>query len=314
MAGEADLAAEVITGIRTIFASVAVYLALIVRNNPYGGPGALLSRPDVNAVLSEAFAEARALAQQAVQDAWDQFSPSADALLAELLADVGRAFNAAALAHLRGDIRRAYRSVPPRQFIPGTTPPGTNPGREAAEERAQAVQEAVEDFARRAALRCSLSADVAWGDARTLAQLEGAAPGLRKRWRTSKQPPDEHTCWWCRKLNGVTIPLNESFESYLGPAADLTGHGHLTQPPHSYHGWLQGPLLHPHCRCHLELVAAEDVSQAGEETAVPAGFVFAEEIRAMPEGRYRALVEFLRAAVHELGQALRVLGRLVRRD
>jgi len=311
---QADLASEVIASIRAVFAPVGVYLALVTRNNPYSSAASLLDRPDTAAVIADAFAEARSHARQAVQSAWYEHAPVTETLLGELLADVDHAYSAAALAHLRAEIHAAYSSVPPAEFVSGVTPPGINPGREAADARAQAVQDAVENFARWAGLRSSLSADVASGNARTLAQLESAGPGLRKRWRTSKQPPGPKTCYWCRKLNGVTIPLHESFASFLGGPVDLTGHGHLTQPPHLYHGWLQGPKLHPHCQCHVELVPGDEeipVPQGEGIVPAPSGFVSAAEVQAMPEGRYRALVEFLRAAAHELGQVLERLGRLV---
>lgn len=322
----AEAAAELSGSVRAVFTSVAEYLELVTRNNPYRSASALVSRPDVDAVLRDAFTEARDRARQAVQDAWGQHAPVTGALLAMLLADVDHGYNEAALEHLRGDIRHAYWSVSLRLFTPGVSAPGTNPARESVAERAAAVREAVEAWGRRAALHNSLSVDVALGDSRTLAEIEEAGTRIGhwvKRWRTSKQPPDENTCYWCRRLNGVTLPLHASFAHHLGGPADLSGHGHLTQPPHPYHGWLQGPQLHPGCRCRLEFLPAGAVQQeGGQEAGVPllspvgaapppAPFLAAAQIRAMPEDRYQALLAFLRAAVHELGQVLHRLGRVL---
>lgn len=307
----AGLAASV----RAVFVSAASYVSLVTLNNPYRSSAALVERPDVEAVLRAAFEEARQLASQAVLEAWSESAPSDEALLNELLGDVDRAYNEESLAHLRGVIRHAYSSVPLQHFTPGVSEPGSHPVQEAVDRRAQAVQDAVESYGSRLGLRNSLSADVAYGTSRTLAQLESAADGALKRWRTSRQPPDDRTCYWCRKLNGVTIPVGQSFEGHLGGPVDIAGHGHLTRPPQPYRGWLQGPRLHPNCRCHLEIVSAGTVSPSaggGQEPSVAPGYLSAAEIRAMPEQRYRQLTEFMRAATHELGQVLYRLGRWVR--
>lgn len=264
----AQQAAQLAGAIRALFVPVADYAGLITQNNPYRSASSLVERPDMEATLQETFETARNMARQAVLTAWAQNAPSslgADVLLHELLGDVDRAYNSAALDHLRGDIRHAYSSVPLRQFVPGTSPPGSNPVRESVAERSYAVQEAIAGWAARTALRNSLSADVALGDSATLAQIEEAEgqPGRWfKQWRTSKQPPDAHTCYWCKKLNGVTIPLRASFAGHLGGAVDLAGHGHLTHPPHPYRGWLQGPQLHPSCLPGDSLVAVADVTGA----------------------------------------------------
>lgn len=309
----ADLAADLSAAIRAVFSPAGAYLSLVTRNNPHGSAEGLLSRPDVAAVLSDTFDEARSRAFTAVQDAWGQHDPETSGLLAELLADAERAYSRQALALLHAEVRQAWDSVPPRVFVPGVTEPGANPALESAAERAQAVQDAVEDFARRAALRNGLSADVAAGMAGTLEVLADAPPGARKRWRAHVDSPS--CCFWCRRLHGVTLPLHASFAPYLGLPADLTGHGHLTQPPKPYRGWLQGPPAHPHCACYLEIIPPgeepEPVSQmAARESS---GFVSASDIRALPEGKYRSLTAFLRAAVYELGQVLSRLGRVLRR-
>jgi hypothetical protein len=106
--------------------------------------------------------------------------------------------------------------------------------------------------------------------------------------------------------------MGDSFLPHLGGPADLTGHGRLTQPPRPYRGELQGPPLHPHCRCRLAVVT--EASGADRDSAEPAAyrFVTAAQIRALPEEKYKGLTAFLRAAVHELAQALaRLRGAVV---
>lgn len=305
------MAEQLAAAVRAVFAPVAAYLNLVTRNNPHGGAGGLLGRPDVRAQLGAAFDEAWGASREAVQSAWTEAGPVTTGLLPELLQDVNRAYNAQAMLALEEQIRAAWEAVPNREFVPGVTEPGANPSREAAHERGQAVQDAVEAFARHASLRNELSENVAAGMAQTEAELEGAPGGARKRWRAHVEKPA--CCFWCRRLNGITIPVGESFAHHVGLPADLTGHGHLTQPPKPYHGWLQGPRLHPHCQCWLEIIEEgeepEDVSQPRESS----GFISSSDIKALPEGKYRALVEFLKAAEHELAQVLHRLGKVIRR-
>jgi hypothetical protein len=296
--------------VTSAFAALGSYLALITRNNPHGSLRQLFARPDVSAEFSSTLEEARDLAMQAVEDAWyGQGGPRGHQVLDHLLHDVERAYSPRLL---RTMVRTAFLSVPTGQFIPGVSVPGSNPAMESAQARAQAVQDTVSAFASRALYRNSLTIDVAAGHARTEAQIADAPPGSYKRWRAHVGSPV--CCHWCRMLDGVTIPVRESFLSHLAPAADLTGHGHLTQPPHPYKNRLPGPRLHPHCQCWLEIVAgpeAESVPPEGGQVAPNApGYLSASEIRAMPEENYGSLVTFLRASAHELGQLLR---RLVRR-
>jgi len=299
--------------VTSVFAGLGSYLALITRNNPYGTSKQLFARPDVSAEIDSALDEAREAAQRAVTDAWDaQEGPAGHAVLEHLLHDVERAYS---LRLLRGMVRTAYLSVTTGQFVPGVTAPGANPAMESAQQRAQAVQDAVSAFAARALHRNALSIDVATGHARTEAQLAEAHAsdgGKWKRWHAHVDSPV--CCHWCRNLNGVTIPLHESFLYHIGPAVDLTGHGHLTQPPHPYKNRLPGPKLHPHCQCWLEIVDAPGTavpSGGGGQVTNPPHYLAAAEIRAMPEEKYSSMLAFLRAATHELGSLLR---RLVRRD
>jgi hypothetical protein len=92
---------------------------------------------------------------------------------------------------------------------------------------------------------------------------------------------------------------------------DLSGHGHLTQPPKPYRGALQGLPLHPRCRCRLAIVTEAAHDHAPPPAVVPAApvFITAAAIRAMPEARYQGLIAFLQAALHELSQVLARLRR-----
>jgi len=296
--------------VTSAFTALGSYLALITRNNPHGSPRQLFARPDVAAELEAALTESRDAARQAVEDAWlAQDGPRGHAVLQHLLADVERAYSPRLL---RTMVRTAFLSVPTGQFIPGVSTPGSNPANESAAARAQAVQDAIGQFASRALHRNSLSIDVATGHARTEAQLAEVQPGQYKRWRAHVDSPV--CCYWCRKLDGVTIPVHESFLFHIAPAHDLTGHGHLTQPPRPYKNRLPGPKLHPNCQCWLEIVNAPGAppvpSESGQVAPPPPSYLSASEIRAMPEEKYSSMVAFLRASVHELGQLLR---RLVRR-
>lgn len=310
MAEAQQLVTQLSASVTSVFAALGSYLALITRNNPHGTSRQLYARPDVEALTGSALDEARDSALAAVEQAWgDEGGPAGHAVLGHLLNDVERAYSPRLL---RAMVRAAYLSVTTGQFVPGITPPGANPAMESAQQRAQAVQDAVTAYARRALHRNALSIDVAAGHARTEAQLaEARSSGkqLYKRWRAHTESAT--CCHWCRGLDGVTIPLDESFIYYIGPAVDLSGHGHLTHPPRPYKNRLPGPKLHPNCRCWLEIVpeptAAVPPGGSQEPPAPLPGFLAASEIRAMPEEKYGSLLAFLRAATHELGHMLRRL-------
>jgi hypothetical protein len=312
-------------------AEAAGYLALVTTVNPLGSAETLLARPDVDAVLQGALDEARQAAEDAVRQAWYDAGGPDDATLGRLLDDVGRIFDG--LAHLRGVVRAAHASVPQRRFVRGVTPPGEHPSARAAEERGRAVRDAVLGWARKAALRARMAASVAEGHGGTAAALadalarEKAGERLMKRWRAHTESPS--CCVWCRRLDGVTIGLRESFAPYLGTAvampqrcerrvaspAGVRRYGLpegariiYTHPPRPYHGQLQGPLLHPFCRCWLEIVRAGDgTAVVAPAPAEPSGFVSADDVRDMPEEAYQADLAFLRAAAHELDQVLKRL-------
>jgi hypothetical protein len=316
-------------------AEAAGYLALVTLNNPQGTADALLRRPDTDAVLRSALDESRELAADLVRQAWYSAGvPTGDdEMLTFLLDDIGSIFGD--LAHLHGIVRHAHASVPSYWFAPGVTAPGANPSQRAAERRADAVRDALLAWARQAALRAGMAAGHAEGAGTTAAVLASAlarsAAGerLMKRWRAHTESPS--CCFWCRRLDGVTIGLRASFAPYLGGRVAMPQeHGRhvatragerrfglpigsqivYTYPPRPYRGKLQGPLAHPNCRCRLEIVPAFGSSamssKAGSEQA-PAGFLSAAEVRDMPEDAYQADLAFLQAAVHELGQVLRRL-------
>ncbi len=310
-----SVSAQVTAAVQAALAPLARYAALVVQNNPLSSADALLARPDVRAELLAALDSARQAAAAVVQQQWD-ISGAPDAPVREhLLADIGRQYGD--VAHLHDAIREAHASVPQRQFIPGVTPPGISPAIEAGNERAAAVRDAILAFARSTALRSRLTVVVAVAAARTAVTLQAAharrdaGERLLKRWEARH---DGKACHWCRNLDGVTIGLEESFLPYLGGAVDLSGHGHLTQPPKPYRGELQGPGLHPWCggRCRLVIVREDEPAPDRGPSSPPARFITAAQIRAMPEPRYKALVAFITAAMHELAQVLARLRGVIR--
>jgi hypothetical protein len=329
----APLGQEIASAVRQSIAEAGGYLALVTRTNPRGTADDLLRRPDTDAILVQALEEARQNAEDAVRQAWYSSGDTAgdDETLDHLLGDVGKIFGS--VAHLRGLVRHAHASVPRQRFTPGVNAPGEHPEQRAAERRGDAVRDALLAWGRQAALRSRMAVHMAEGAGAATAVLadalarEAQGEKLRKRWRAHADSPS--CCFWCRKLDGVTIGLRESFAPYLsGPVAmpqssarhvaTLAGErkfglpaGHrivYTQPPRPYHGRLQGPLLHPFCRCWLEIVRTGGSSavSAGEGGA-PAKFVSADDIRDMPDDEYEADLAFLRAAIHELDQMLKRL-------
>jgi len=306
--------AQVTAAVQAALAPAARYAALVVQANPLGSASQLLARPDVNAMLAAALDQARLAAADIVRQEWEAAGAPDAPVRAHLLADIGRQYS---LSHLRRVVRAAHVSVPQRRFVRGQSAPGSSPAIEAGNERARAVCDAILGFARQAALRSHLTVSVAQQAARAAVALvqgharRAAGEKVLKQWRSRK---DGKACHWCRNLDGVTIGLDESFLPYLGGPADLSGHGHLTQPPKPYRGALQGPPLHPRCRCRLVIVTEAEHDRRPQPAAAPAGpaFITAAAIRAMPESRYQGLVAFLEAALYELGQVLSRLRGAVR--
>lgn len=298
--------AQLSQAVREAFAYAARYVATIAANNPAATASFALGRPDIDTVLQQALDSAAEIADEAVREAWG--SAPMGTYLEWLLIDVERQYQG--LAALKADIRAAWNSVPKAVFVPGVTPPGTNPTTQAGHARALAIRDAILGYGSSAAMRSRLTAEVAATAAATARELaEGqeraeAGEQVYKQWRTSHQPPDAHTCHWCRNLNGVTVPLGASFPA--GEAADLTGHGRLTQPPRLYHKRLPGPPRHPRCRCRIVIVSGP-VSAVQGIAAAPQpvqGFLEASDVRDLPGDQYQALTSFLEGASHELGKAL----------
>jgi hypothetical protein len=303
-----ELEAQLSLAVQAALAPAAKYVAEVLRSEPQPGE-ALASRPDVVAVLTDALAEAQSVAAEVVQQAWDEEGGVDEVLISRLHADITRNFDS--LSHLRQLIRVMRRRGP------------------------EEVQSAILGWARKAAVRAAMSVSYASGAARTSLVLADAearvleGESLAKRWVSRLGP---NTCHWCRKLHGVTIALDADFHPHLGgpvafphqqeksvaTPAGARRYGLpvgtaivYTNPPKPYHGKLLGPLLHPRCECTLDVVrTGEDRPALFPRSRAPAGFLSFAEIRSMPEAKYRSLLAFLDAALHELGQ---VLGRLRRR-
>lgn len=309
----ADSGQQLASAVRQSVAGAAGYLALVIRSSSAGTADALLRRPDTDAVLRQALDEARSAAEELVRQSWYSAGDltGEDPALGHLLDDASRIFGN--LGHLHSLVRRAYLSSP--------------------DQRADAVRDALLSWGRQAALRARMTVHTAAGTGAAAAvladALEREAQGerLRKRWRAHTESAS--CCYWCRKLNGVTTGLHESFAPFLGGpvAMERSQQRHVatragerkyklpvgseivyTHPPRPYHGRLQSPLLHPQCRCWLEIVHTGDSPQLPpDEGRAPAGFVFADDIRDMPDDEYEADLAFLQAAVHELDQMLKRL-------
>lgn len=268
--------------VQTAMAPAARYVALLARGS--SSTAELLARPDVEAVLSDALSEASAAAHAAVLEAWGKSGGVDETVIAHLVRDIDRQFTA--LPHLRNLIREAHG------------------------DGEQAVRSAIVRFSKEVALRASLTEAMAHGAGRTSATIaagqEAAAQGhvVWKRWRSARTPT---TCRWCLALDGTAIPLGADFRKYLGPPVDLSGKGVLTHPPKPWHGKLMGPLLHPHCRCTIELVTGAAPVQVSQTVVIQRGFIAASSIREMPEQQYQSMIHFMAAAIHELGQVLRRL-------
>jgi hypothetical protein len=330
---------ELSRSVREAFAYAARYIGLLVQNNPQGSASALLTRPDVDAVLQETLDRARETAAEAVRQAWAAAGGPPHDYLSWLVDDVDRSYDA--LGRLRAEIRAAHTSVETRHFRAGVTPPRQAPVAESARERAAHVRAAVLQVGFELALRNRLSLESAAVAARTEKEIadgtlrEESGERVWKQWRCSSwpAPPDARTCHWCRALNGMVVPLHGNFPA--GEPADLAGHGRLTRPPRLYHGVLRGPPRHPRCRCGAVIVADLPPPQAGQ---VPSGsgqggaktaaaphqkvsgspdrpgsgsLLAASDVRELPEDKYQALLHFLKAATHELGQALSRLRKVL---
>lgn len=267
--------------VRGYLLAIASYAESVVAGPPRITMAQVLKdRPDVSAFIGSQLAESEQASLQVLASAWSDTGDDkhARAVFSRLAEDVTRA---------HGDVpavRRALRSQP-------------------GDPRA-----AMEEYARRVALRVSMSVQHAMRYSRQAGTLQDAPQGALKRWKAHPQRPT--CCHWCKALHGVTIGIHEDFLPYLAGPAALSGTGKLTQPPKPYLGKLLAPPLHPWCNCDLEVVStgqAEVPSTEAREGLSALPFLASSDIRSMPAIKYRLLVEFLRAAAHELGAILRRL-------
>jgi hypothetical protein len=301
----AQLAASVLQQVNRY----AQNLATVVLSNPHGEILALLDRPDVAQALTQSLAAARSQALAALQQAWAATgADSASPVLASLAQDVQRAYNEAP-GLIREAAVHAWHSVPQQSFTVGVSTPGTNPAYQTAVQRAQAVRDALDGPAQALALRNGLSVVVAGSSGRTEATLAEAiaqpdAHLLGKRWVASMDGKDPKSCAWCRRLHGTVVPLDAQFPHPV----QIGDH----KPPKPYRGRLDGPELHPHCQCFLEIVPLVDAPVPVPAPApVPPeelpDMVSSEDIAAMPEERYQSMRHFLASALHELAQVIRAI-------
>lgn len=263
--------------VRGYLGAAGMYLAAVVQQNPDLSMDQVLKRADVEASLVQAYTDAQAYVTEAVQEAWDAGGGDQRShVLKSLMRDVREAY--ADISHFRKLLRQA-KSAP---------------------------REVTEQYARALAIRNSLTVQ----HAASASALENkiVTAGVRDLAKTYKRwvahPENPTCCFWCRRLHGVTIPLTADFGSYLGGPAALSGTGRLTQPPKPYLGILQGPQLHPWCNCDLIIVPAGAAPAASQEAGSRPSFLSASAVRAMPPSKFRMLIEFLRAAAHELGMVL----------
>lgn len=241
----------------------------------------LLARPDVALQAGQVLDGARQSALSLVTYAWERAAGTLDSEV---------------LQALLGDVQRAYDDAPDRlrAVVASALPDGP-----------LAVSQAVQGLGSELALRSKLTLDAAGGYGATAAVVaegearEASGEWVYKRWRSRKTA---RTCRWCWDLDGVTVGLHEEFPH---PAHHPGG----PHPPKVYGGHLAGPQLHPHCECWAELVSGPVTEAGGQEPVPPPAhrFLSADDIRAMPEDTYQAMLSFVRAATHELGKILRRL-------
>jgi hypothetical protein len=101
----------------------------------------------------------------------------------------------------------------------------------------QLLRHRAETIARTETIRASVDGQLAvWDEARRRGLLPGNA---RKRWIVT---PDDRLCPECAPMHGMTVPLDGLFVSHMGNA-------------------VQGPPLHPSCRCSVTLAPVDELAQ-----------------------------------------------------
>jgi hypothetical protein len=263
---QADIAARLVPWIDL--------LGTVVRDNPSVDIYDTLARPDISGLLDTGLANAQALAESALDEAWP---PDSSPYRASLADDMARVFFNAAVVLRNAAVTGFHLS--PEDMIRQVT-----------------------NAAWRLGFRCDMSVEVApvrrQGE-QALAEADRLGPEWEVKWvcrKLANGQPDRKVCHWCRRLDAMgPIPVGAEF-----PAGDpVDGR----RPPRVYFN-LRCPPFHPRCRCVLMLVSA------GSSAPLPAlsgevPFVSADDIRAMPADRYHSLTDFHRAALHELGQVIR---------
>lgn len=236
----------------------------------------ILASPDSTRLLERAVTEAQGLAEAALDKAWPPDSSPYRASLAE---DIARAY-ATAAADLRAAAITGFR-LKPQQAV-------------------RKVTLAVWKLALRNELTVVVAETRQRGE-KMLDEAEHIGPDWLKKWVCRKLPngqPDHRVCGWCRRLDAA--PPIEIWQEF-----SLGGSINGRKPPRIYRD-LKCPPGHPRCRCTLVLVRtwpSEGPVLVSSETA-PSLFISAQDIRDMRAGRYRALTDFHRAALHELGQVI----------
>lgn len=268
-------------------------------------PAQAVQRPDVAGLLSQGLQDGQQVAEESTEAAWrDSGAPMDSETLQVLLRDTERIFSDAFWS--------AVHELSNSDALPGDA----------------------EHLAGVAVLHADMAVSTALSAGTTEAVLaEGyrrraAGEHVRKRWRSRKSAT---TCHWCWELDGTELELEEEFshgEPAVLPRARLRHvrthageHRHHaaigspithTRPPAVWRGVLLGPPRHPRCECWLELVSGDEPPtqpQPITEAAMQQELVHSSDIQSMPEEQYSAMMTFLRAAVHELGQLLRRVAR-----
>lgn len=258
--------------VRQYLQAVVTYIADVREEDPKASTADVLSRRDVQDMLADTTREAQAYVLQVLMESWEDGGSSDYTTYGHLVHDVGKSY-----------------AIP--SFVSSLK--GRSGGAQA--------------HIRRVALRNSLTVQYAARYSAVHASLQTAGPSASKVWHA--HPEDPACCFWCRRLNGVTIPLKADFGPHLGGPAVLSASGRLTKPPKTYHGRLLCPPLHPWCNCFLSFSSGADSAGQSVEDMPSLPFVSSAEIRAMSSAKYRVLIEFMKAAAHELGQVLRRLQR-----
>ncbi len=309
---EQRVRAQVAERLSSLTRHIGAYLATAIRERRQLTGTELLSRPDVDRVLTTVLTGAQSSVESTVRAGYAaagtlaharatdelkalRYTPpgrgEASEELAAILATVAAAFVLAA-TDLRSSVQAAFDAVPGTAAAVAAT-------------RILAVFQALDRVTRRLGVRAQAAVVVAvhrgYTDAQNAAygaynSAHPSAP-LVKQWRTGSGEP----CPSCAALDGVTIAADVEF------AADATTDPRRRLP---VFGRLLGPPRHPNCRCRLVYVATPATRAVRRHLTAspvdaPAGRLTAAEVRRMPSARYRALVAFFTVTARRLTALLR---------